>query len=375
MNVPLIHNDFQENVPADGVIARWRLRPSLPVLFFGAFACILLCGCGFHKPILKDLEESAPGIGQQLSTGLIAGVESAKLDSIVEHLMLTAGVALNERLDEVSLNELKEELNGTLREVIVGNLDSVKTFLADTTILLPLETKLELVVAGLLEQMNGTLNQTLSGALPRFLSPPNQRIVLNFRDSLLGPQFSYLLSMAVKEGIGDLAQSEELDSLLRHVNNLVDDTKVKVDDTAFGISKTVRSVVIGVGGLLLALSLLFFTLWFRKRSQAKDQKELLVNLTKAIDAIPSQREYDKTIEYLQEKTSLANKQEQKVLLDQVLKESRAMYPEKRKYQSFNSRMIERLREIDRDGTVRRQLLDGSEEQDFESFVMNNESHK
>jgi len=349
----------------------WCL-PGLPTLLGGIFACLFLCGCGFHKPILRDLEESAPGIGEKLSAGLIAGVDTAILDSIVEQLVLTAGQALNESLDEVSLTELKTEVNGALREVIVGNLDSVKTFLADTSILLPLEAKMELLVAGLLDEVSGKLNRTLGAALPRFLSPPNQRIVLNFRDSLLGPQFRKLLAMAVKEGIGDLAESEELDSLLVQVKTLVDDTKVKVDDTASVISKTVRTVAIGVGGLLLALSLLFFTLWFRKRSQAKEQKELLINLTKAIDAISSQREYDKTIEYLQNETSLANKQEQNDLLDEVLKEFKAMYPKKRKYQNYANMMIDRLREIDQDGEVRRQLLNELDEDDFENFIMSND---
>ncbi|MEM1359749.1 MAG: hypothetical protein AAGF89_16210 [Bacteroidota bacterium] len=328
-----------------------------------------LVSCGAIKSGLTQIEDKADNIGKEAAAGFVAGLDTTQVDSLVARLVAEAGNSFNAQLDTLSLDELEQEVSATINTILKDNLDELSLFLRDTSNLIPLETKIDLFVNRLASQ----LDASLQGAIPGALSGRNQQIVLQLRDDFLGEEFRLLMSSAVNQGVGDLAKSEELDSLLSKLSVFVEETSDKVNETTDGISDTVKAVAIGIGGLLLALSLLFFTLWFRKRSQAREQRELLVNLTKAIDAIPSQREYDRTIDYLQKETSLAHKQEQKVLLDQVLTEAGGTYPEKKRYNDYARRMIDRLKTYDQDGSLRQQLLTDTEDDDFQEYVMNGSS--
>ncbi|MEM9928372.1 MAG: hypothetical protein AAF840_01010 [Bacteroidota bacterium] len=331
---------------------------------------VLLSSCGsLLKPTIENLKEEASGIGKEAATGVVAGLDTSRVDSLVNRLVAGAGSTLRAQLDSVSLDSIETELRSTINAVVSENLQEISTFLQDTNNLVPLERKLDVALQGLLTELNTAVDNTLSNAIPEALSARNQEIVLRFRNDFLGEEFRTLLSSAVNQGVGDLAQSQELDSLLNKLSVFIDNTSEKVEESSDGISKVVRNVAIGLIGVLVALSLFFFVLWFRKRSQAKQQRELLVNLTKAIDAIPSQQQYDNTIDYLQQKTSLAHKEEQKVLLDQVLQESSHEYANKRRYRDYAHRMLEQLHEIDQDGSLRAQLLTDSEDEGFRKYLL------
>lgn len=335
-------------------------------------AGLLLVGCGkMFQPILDNIKESSDGIAKEAAMGFVAGLDTSRVDSLINRLVAEAGSTFTAQLDSISLDSLEHELRTTLHSVVQENLQEVSSFLRDTNNLVPLEAKLEIALL----RMRRQLDASLSNAIPEALSNRNQQIVLRLRDDFLGPEFRTLVSSAVNQGVGDLAKSQELDSLLSKLSLFIDDTSQKVDETSEGLSKTVKAVALGIGGVLLALSLFFFVLWFRKRSQAKQQRELLVNLTKAIDAIPSQQHYDKTIDYLQKETSLAHKQEQKVLLEQVLAESKPEYPEKRRYNDYARRMLEQLQHVDRDGSLRSQMLTDTDDEEFRSYVLNGVGEK
>ncbi|MCB0632152.1 MAG: hypothetical protein R2824_16170 [Saprospiraceae bacterium] len=336
-------------------------QPLRPLVFLFALALFALTsGCG----ILKGLEDRSDDIGKKLVQGALEGIDTTKLDNLVKRLTDQVGNSLTTQLDSVSFHKLED----SLRVVVSGLLDegtqSLSGFLADTTNFDQLELELAAITGNLRSELDGTM----AGLVPQALNDENLARIYALRDSLLGATTSLMLRNALVGSLEELIISKELDSLINKVSKVVEHTTGKVDDTAKGISKTILTAGLVVGGVLLLLAALFLVLWLRKRSLAKNQEGLLVNLTKAIDAIPTKDDYDKTVAYLQRQLDAAEDKEQSEILTNILQEHKAQYAQKKRYRDYQERLIEQLKNSDRDGVLRRQLLEHTDDADYRAFV-------
>lgn len=336
------------------------------LLLMALITSLSLSSCDVFKlgRTIKDLKEEAKPIGKNLGAGVVDGVDTTQLDSMIKRLANLAGSSLSSELDSVSFRRLEDSLNVVIRGIISEAGDSIKVILADTSALDDMDAKLQ----GVITRLGRRLDRVVANIIPNALNDQNRRSLYALRDSLLGPTTAYLLREALLTSVGDLAESTQLDSLIRKVDQIVENASTRVDETAKGISKTVVIVGAIIGGVLLIALLV---LWLRKRAQAKQQKQLLVKLTKAIDAIPSKDAYDHTIKVLQDQISNSEDPKQHEMLKNILKENIEQYPQKQKYRSFYDRMMEAFKASDADGSVRRRILNNTDDEDFADFIKKN----
>jgi hypothetical protein len=341
-----------------------KLRPLcyLP----GLVLIIFLSACDVLKlqPAIDSVEEKSEAIGEKLARGALQGIDTTKLDALVKRLTEQVGNSLTEQLDSVSFRKLEDSLRVVVNGLLTEGTQSIKVFLADTTNF----DQLKIELATITGSLRSEVDRTVAGIVPNALNDESLARIYALRDSLLGTTTSLMLRNALVGSLEELIISEELDSLLKKVSLVVETTTTRVDDTAKGISKTILTAGMIVGGVVLALAILFLVLWLRKRSLAKTQENLLVNLTKAIDAIPTKDDYDKTIAYLQQQLNAAESKEQREVLSNILQEHQVQYVQKQKYKAYQERLIEQLKGADQEGGLRRQLLDNTDDADFRAFV-------
>ncbi|PHN00826.1 hypothetical protein [Flavilitoribacter nigricans] len=340
---------------------RWLLL--ITVALVGAMST----ACGFLKldPHLDRLDARVDSITRKAGAGLLAGIDTTRLDSLVNRLVGGATRTFGRELDSISLKNLQDTLQSAVSGVVDESLLRIRYFLQDSTNLTQVQREVDQLTRNLEYRVNGIL----TGLVPRALNEESLNRIYGLRDSLLGPVTAMAVEHLVLNSIEALAESEKLDSLIGKVRAVVDDTTVKVDRTAQGISKTVMRIGLAIGIILVALTLFFGFLWFRKRSLAKKQEKLLINLTKAIDAIPSQDAYDRTIAYLQEQLNRAPSNEQRELLQQILRENEEQYPQKQQYKAHYEHLLNLLKSKDDDGLIRQRLLNGTDDE-FRQFLEN-----
>ncbi len=345
--------------------------PVFTVHAVALLACIVLLlgsGCDILKlgNNIDKIKSESGAIGENLGAGLVDGLDTTHLDSLVQRVVRIAGQTLNEQIDSVHLQNLESQLKTALLNILGEGRDSIKAVLADTTALDNMDAKIQ----GILFRMSDEVNGAVARLIPNALNDRNLQRIYGLRDSLLGPTTAGLLRQALIESVGSLIESEQLDSLIRKVTAVVDTTTEKVDASVFKIDKTVARIGGIIAGIILAVAVLLLVLWFRKRTQAKKQKELLVKLTKAIDAIPDQKAYDHTIAVLEQQISDSHDPMQQEMLNNILREYKDQYPEKKKYKAYQDRLIQALKAADTDGSVRRQLLEQSDDEDFSNYLRN-----
>lgn len=327
---------------------------------------MLISACDVLKlqPAIDQVEEKSAAIGENLARGALQGIDTTKLDALVKRLTDQVGNSLTEQLDSVSFRKLEDSLRVVVNGLLTEGTQSIKVFLADTTNF----DQLKIELATITGSLRSEVDRTVAGIVPNALNDESLARIYALRDSLLGATTSLMLRNALVGSLEELIISEQLDSLLRKVSLVVETTTTRVDDTAQGISKTILTAGLVVGGVVLAMAILFLVLWLRKRSLAKNQENLLVNLTKAIDAIPTKDDYDKTIAYLQRQLSASEGEEQSEILSNILQQHQAQYVQKQKYKAYQERLIEQLKGSDREGLLRRQLLQDADDADYRAFV-------
>ncbi len=336
-------------------------QPSL-LAFFTVVLIILFSGCDALK--LQDTVDKvvveSDSIGINLGKGLVTGIDTTQLDSIVNRLVGVAGNSMRNELDSVSFRKLSDSLNVAVQEVLSETMDSLKLLLSDTTALDALDAKLQSIISN----TTARLDQLFADMVPNALNDQNLNRIYTLRDSLLGPTTAGLLKNILLESVGGLIESEQLDSLITRVTVVVDETTGKVGETAQGISRTVVNIGVGIGIIILALALFFLTLWLRRRSISKQQNELLVNLTKAIDAIPTKESYDQTIAFLQKQINT----QQHEMLNDILEQNANQYEQKQKYKDYHQRLIQQIKASDKAGEIRQQLFNNADDEDFRNFL-------
>ncbi len=343
-------------------------------LSFGVFIAVLSIFSTSCKTIknLKDLvgeiKVEADSIGNNLGAGLVNGIDSDKLDSLVARIANTAGNGINNELDSISFHKLQESLSTALTGVLKDAENDLEKLLADTTMLDSVDYK----VQSILDRAGKQIDDLLSNLIPNALSDENLDIIKKFKNEILGPdtakRLGDTLKSSLKDVLKDITDSEELDSLIRKIATVIDTTKQQVDDTVFKVDKTIARI----GGILLAvilgLTALFLVLWLRKQSQNRQQKELLVKLTKAIDAIPDQRDYDHTVAYVQDQISDSRDIKQRKILDDILQEYKGQYPQKEKYEDYQQRLIDYLKNRSRDRSLAEDDYSDISDEAFRNYV-------
>lgn len=314
---------------------------------------------------IDHFKASTEEIGQNLSSGLIAGIDSSRLDSIVARLTDAAGQSLRRQLDSVSIHRIQDSLRVAVLGLVGETLDSLHVFLADSSHYDQLHQKLNSMAADLDRRLTGLIRNLV----PNALHEEGLQQIYSLRDSLLGQTTALQLERLLTGSVEGLLKSRQLDSLIQRITLVIDNTTEKVDKTSSGLRRTVTTVGLVLAGVLFVLALLFFVLWFRKRTLAGQQKELLVNLTKAIDAIPTQDDYDKTVAFLQRQMAAGNDTAQEQILQEILQEHQKQYPQKTKYKAFYERLVAHIQASDPQGNMRRRLLEqAAEDPEFQHFL-------
>jgi len=313
------------------------------------------------KVAKTDADTIGINFGEGLGQGLVESVDTAQLDALINRLATQAGNSLNDQLDSVSLRNLKLELATTLRALIAETTDSLDAFVKDSTKLAALDAQVNQIVANAARRMNSLT----PGLIASIVNQDAELRMLLFRDSLLGPGFSQLMSAAVAGSARQLAEGEEVDSLINKIGLAVERTAGHITKSTQGISKTVVTVGAVVAGLLLAAMGVILLL---RRQRLRQQKKLLVNMTKAIDAIPDQDAYDATIRHLNERIGAADDSTQSEILDEVLSEFKDQYPKKKQYSNYQQALIEKLRAVEASPALREALLAGNTDEGFRDFV-------
>ncbi len=313
---------------------------------------------------IDKIEERSDTIGMKLSAGLLSGLDTSRVDALVDRIFAQAGKSLKKEMDSVEYQQLRDSLKVVVLGVLNEGVDSIKDLMSDTTQLDGMDRKLQSIVEGITAKMD----KTVARLIPNLLEQENLAKIYELRDSLLGATTTELLKNVLTTSLESLVESQELDSLITRITTEVDRTTDKVDQSAQGISKTVARIGLTIGGILLALAVLFFVLWFRKRSLAKQQEALVLNLTKAIDAIPTKEDYDHTIAFLQEIMNAKSDSKLHEILNGILTKNEDQYPQKKKYKTYYLRLIELLKNNDANKAIQRQLLDKAEDDDFRKFI-------
>lgn len=349
------------------------MRPKVRFATLGrvtGWLILLSCcaGCRLGRMVeapLDSISVRTPVWGQGLASGAVAGLDTSRVDSLVERLVRLSVRTLNRELDSVQLDALEGELSGTLQRILRDNLDLLKADLTDRATFDTLQLRLRPVVAELALAVDRTLRNTV----PNALNDESLSRIYALRDSLLGPATALLLEAIINQNLDRALTNPKIDSLILKVRGLAQATTGDIKQTARGISRTAL-ILGGVIAVLLILTIVLFVVLSRKRAQAERQEKLLVNITKGIDAIPERDAYDMAVEQIREQlTQRAADPEQITLLDGILQEHQVEYPGKRKYQDYYERLLQLIRETDRGGELSRELLSRVDnDPDFSGFV-------
>lgn len=333
--------------------------------------CLLLGfltqGCGDPLKILQAIDEfemKSDTIGERVGQGLVQGLDSANVDSLVARLTNIAGTELRESIDSITLDTLTAKAKVAIDELSTLVEQRLKTLLSDTAALAAIDAKINEVVAGLEQDFQGILTDVV----PNLLRPENQQVIFAFRDSLLGPEFKALVDSNLVGSVETLLASPQFDSLLNKVAKLIDNSTERVDGTAIKIKKT----ALAIGGTILLILLAAFGIllyYFRQKSRRNTaQEELVVKLTRAIDGIPSKEAYDHVTSKLDAEINQEGNKHQREILDEILEKYQHRYPEKKKYQAFHQRMLKQLRQIDKNGELADQLIANSEDDGLREYI-------
>ena len=320
----------------------WHPSQALIILaLFALLSSFFTTGCDILKlqDAITKFEERSDTIGMEITEGALMGLNSSNLDSIISRLVGVAGNSLKGELDSLSLQKLSDSLHFVVMNVLTEGLDSLEGFLQDSTSLDVLDAKIQSMIASSTSKLESSIAQLI----PNALNEENLAQIYELRDSLLGPTTAQLINQAITGSIKELINSEELEELTQKVNSIVTENTEKVDESLMGVSRTAERIGLIIGGIILLLALLFLFLWLRKRSLAKQQNELVLNLTKAIDAIPNQAHYDHTIAVLHQQMNNRNATQQHELLNKVLQENAGQYVQKKKYKDHYKRMLQELK--------------------------------
>lgn len=346
---------------------RAALRKAIALLLI---LLIWLClpGCGMVRVMDESLELAkidadtiGANLGEGLGRGLLEGVDSTRLDALVNRLATQAGNSLNEQLDSFSLQALKTELATSLRALISETTDSLDLFIQDPAKLDALDAQVNKIITNALRRVN----QFTPDLITSIVNQDAELRVLLLRDSLLGPGFSQLLSAAVAGSARQLAEGKEVDSLINKIGLAVERTAGHINESTRGISKTMVTIGAVIAGLLLATMAVILLL---RRQRLKQQKKLLVNMTKAIDAIPDQGVYDATVSHLRERIGQGEDSAQSQILNEVLAEYKDQYPNKNQYANYHQELVEKLRGLRASAELRDALLAGNTDDGFHDFV-------
>ncbi len=318
------------------------------------------------KSLAKNLSSGAmdgldttelKSLAKNLSSGLVEGLDTTELKSLTKSLSGIIANELNESIDSINVQKLGEDLEKLLSNVVEQGGLTLEDILANPTLLDQIGDD----IADIINEATDDLDKVPKELIQNILSEKGQATLFAFRDSLLGAKTKVLLQELVSSSIDSLTANPNLDSLIVKIQNLVTNSTEDIDRTVVLIG----SIIVGI--LLLALLVTLIILWRRNRTQ----KKLLVNLTKAIDAIPSQTDYDKTIDALQrlitdEPETIA----QNNLLVSILKEYESHYTNKKRHKNHMQRFIKSLQKVDGNGNIRQQILQGAKEDDYQAFVQN-----
>jgi type II secretory pathway pseudopilin PulG len=345
---------------------------TLVVLLFLLSA--LLSSCNFKKmlqPTLDALKVDADTIGTNLGAGLIKGLDSDQLDSMVAQMVRNMVSSAEDEMDLERLKGLEHEISRSLDTILTAMLSTTKEEVLDSSFYRQLSGRLGPVGDQLLLQIERSINGWGSG----LLSDEALQNLEVWRDSLLGVQTTDLLGSIMEESVTRLLASPAIDTLIRKMDDFRERTGKDIDKASKGISR-VAMILGAVIGFLIILGTILAVYYYRKRKEAEQQRDLLFQITKAIDEIPSRQAYDITTAKIQEQLNKQpSSKELRELLQEVLQENKDKYDVKQQYKNYQQRLLDLL--IRSKSSSSGDLLDQikGEEEAFQSFVKNQLNQK
>ncbi|MDX2071293.1 MAG: hypothetical protein SFV55_22895 [Haliscomenobacter sp.] len=314
----------------------------LVLVLFGLNACAL--SKNLNKTLGNIDTTNIKNLTRAAGNGLISGIDlnALKTDQVLKGLLQGLDTLVNQELDGIRLNALQKRLAFALDSILTSTV-------SDTT-------KFKL----LQRQLGGLLSTVISGLEKDLnsldLSPANQKLrndLAALRDELLGAKTAAQLGFVLNTALDSIAQGGALVSITTKIDDILDDANKKADQQMKSLRSTINRLVYGLIGLGVVIFLIVvYAFW--KRRQLQQYKELSVVLTKGIDQISNQAEYDRVRNVI---SSEADARQVRSNLNTVLKENKGEYLKKNQYANYSDRTLELFREaLNGNQEVRNRIL-------------------
>lgn len=304
------------------------------VLYLG-LVLLSLNGCALSKDLNKTLgnidTNKIKNLTRAAGNGLISGIDlnSLKTDQVLKGLLQGLDTLVNQELDGIRLNALQKRIAFALDSILTSTVSDTAKF---NMLQRRLGTLLSTVISGLENDLNSL-----------DLGPANQKLrndLAALRDELLGAKTAAQLGAVLNTALDSIAQGGALVSITTKIDDILNKANDKADQQMNNLRSTINRLVYGLIGLAVVIFLIVvYAFW--KRRQLQQYKELSVVLTKGIDQISNQAEYDRVCNVI---SSEADARQVRSNLNTVLKENKAEYLKKAQYTNYSDRTLELFRE-------------------------------
>jgi hypothetical protein len=321
--------------------------PIWSVVYLG-LVLIGLNACALSKDLNKTLGNidsvKIKNLTRAAGNGLLSGIDlnSLKTDQLLKGLLQGLDTLVNQELDGIRLNALQKRIAFALDSILTSTVSDTAKF---NILQRRLGSLLSTVISGLENDLNGL-----------DLSPANQKLrndLAALRDELLGAKTAAQLGFVLNTALDSIAKGGALVSITTKIDDILDKANDKADQQMKNLRSTINMLIYGLIGLV-ALIFLIVVYAFWKRRQLQKYKELSVVLTKGIDQISNQAEYDRVRNAI---SSEADARHVRSNLNTVLKENKEEYLKKAQYADYSDRTLELFREaLNGNQEVRNRIL-------------------
>ena len=301
-----------------------------PVFLLSLFL-LYLSSCSIGKTVNKGLDgidkSKIRAITEQAGKGLIAGInlDSIKTQGLITRLLQDLDTAVNQEINGIELHLLKKRITLTLDSILVSTVDDPVKY-----------DKLKNRITSLVSSLVQAIQKDINGLNLDLVNDKLLNELDELRAALLGPETSDQLSLVLTNALDSVAGSAALVKIISKVNTVVEDVNKKADKQMDSLRRTIKILIYGLIGLgLLVLFIIGYA--YRKRVQSNKYKELAALLTKGLDQIKSQKDYDRIVEWIN--LNADTQQVRKPLLD-ILAQHQGQYPGKVKSATYAERTIE-----------------------------------
>lgn len=307
-----------------------------------------LNACSLSRNVNKTLGNidsiKIKNLTRAAGSGLISGIDlnSLKTDQLLKGLLQGLDTLVNQELDGIRLNALQRRIAFALDSILTSTVSDTTKF---NILQRRLGSLLSTVIAGLEKDLNGL-----------DLSSANQKLrndLAALRDELLGAKTAAQLGFVLNTALDSIAQGGALVSITTKIDEILNKANDKADQQMKNLHSTIRLLIYGLIGLGILIFLIFvYAFW--KRRQLQQYKELSLVLTKGIDQISNQAEYDRVRDAI---SSEADARQVRSNLKTVLEKNKAEYLKKAQYADYSNRTLALFRDaLNGNQEVRNRIL-------------------